>query len=120
VFEKFTPSTPLIKLLYYLPCFGKAYKFQGKRVKFVKAPEPTQIIWENVGVDFKDKIKVKMISLFATIILLGGGFGLIVFLYWAQVINISNILPNCHRSKYFINMEMHPFLPRSSQELLLC
>jgi hypothetical protein len=79
--------TILGKILRKLPFLKKKYQLRGKTLKAKRAPDPTQIIWENVGVNVKDKLKVRAISLCATVVLLAVGFGLIIFLYWAQVIN---------------------------------
>ncbi len=83
--KKLKSSTIFGVIAKRLPFIRRRYMLNGKRIKVSPAPEPTQIIWQNVGVDLKDKLKVRALSLFATIMLLGGAFGLIILLYWAQV-----------------------------------
>jgi hypothetical protein len=85
LYKKMHSQTLFGRLISKLPIFKKHFQLHGQTIKSSLAPDPTQIIWENVGVNIRDKLRVRAISLCATFILLSVGFGLIIFLYWAQV-----------------------------------
>jgi hypothetical protein len=56
-----------------------------KVLEVVKAPKPTDIIWENVGVDFKTRFKWTIISFSLTVLFLGISFSIAVGMVYAEV-----------------------------------
>mmetsp|Transcript_26340 Transcript_26340/g.23234 ORF Transcript_26340/g.23234 Transcript_26340/m.23234 type:complete len:91 (-) Transcript_26340:2033-2305(-) len=48
--------------------------FSKKHVE--RAPEPTEILWENIGVSKKGKRKIRLFSMFLTIFLIGLSFAI--------------------------------------------
>lgn len=59
-------------------------------MKVERAPEPEDIIWSNLGVSSGEIFKRKLITYFATLILLGISFAIIYGLSLAQINNENN------------------------------
>jgi len=55
-----------------------------------KAPEPEDIIWENIGVSFQSIILRKLLTYFILLLLLGGSFGIVYVLTMLQMNDNSN------------------------------
>eukprot|EP00742_Colponemidia_sp_Colp-10_P003796 GILJ01004043.1.p1 GENE.GILJ01004043.1~~GILJ01004043.1.p1 ORF type:complete len:1123 (-),score=165.75 GILJ01004043.1:136-3504(-) len=58
---------------------SKQFKFQGKRVRAAQAPEPSDIIWENLGVSPFEQFLRKTFTAFIAFLLLCISFGVIYF-----------------------------------------
>jgi hypothetical protein len=61
---------------YYLSCGSSGIYYQGDtKIVTCRAPEPEDIIWENIGIPDCSVILRKMVTYFVTILLLGISFG---------------------------------------------
>jgi len=73
---------PLIKKLFYiLGCYGcfRDIRFRGNIKLLVhRAPEPTDILWENLGTDVKEKKKRRLITFFVSILMIIICFAIII------------------------------------------
>jgi hypothetical protein len=61
------------------------YRIQGALVGVGRAPEPTDVLWQNLSVSFWDKLKSRIFTNIVTFLLIIVGFGIIVLLNWGQV-----------------------------------
>ncbi len=61
----------------------KLWSFNRKKVS--RAPEPNEVIWENMSVPVKMKLRIRLVSYTLTLILMGSSLGLIVLLNSLQV-----------------------------------
>ena len=59
-------------------------KLAGKVVVVKRAPEPTDILWENLGYTSMERLKKRLVSNFAMLILIGIGFVIVMLINWAQ------------------------------------
>lgn len=50
-----------------------------------RAPEPTDVLWENMGYTQKEKSRKKLITTLAAVIIIAAAFLLIVGMTWAQM-----------------------------------
>jgi len=64
--------------------------FKGSRILLRRAPEPTDILWENLGSSVLEKFTKRMLISLATILLVAGGFAFVVALSWAQILVVEN------------------------------
>lgn len=60
------------------PCFGSKRILDGSRVKIRRAPEPTDVIWENICYSKCNKVTSRLITSVITALLVGAGFAVIV------------------------------------------
>lgn len=56
-------------------CYFKLTNETNYDVKLSRAPEPEDIIWENIGMEFNSIVKRKFLTFFVTLLLLGVSFG---------------------------------------------
>jgi len=74
-------NPPIKKLFYFLglySCF-KDLRFRGKlKLRCYRAPEPTDILWENLGTDVAEKKKRRSITFLMSIIMIIICFGIII------------------------------------------
>lgn len=68
-----------------LPFLFRSGSLNGNRIKVSHAPEPTQIIWENVGENPEKRLKLRIISYVLTFFLIGLCFVTVFFIQWGQV-----------------------------------
>lgn len=85
------------KMRYYLSCCSKALFFrprslEGAEVKAARAPEPEDVIWENIGIPDNAIIQRKLLTYFVTLILLGLSFGIVYGLTLLQQTYNNSIL----------------------------
>jgi len=59
-------------------------KLAGKVVVVKRAPEPTDILWENLGYTSLERLKKRLVSNFAMLVLIAIGFALVMLVNWAQ------------------------------------
>lgn len=65
--------------------------FYGKKVNIRRAPEPTDIIWENHGYDPIRNLKRRITSELGAAALVGAGFICIVMISWGQYDIVRNV-----------------------------
>lgn len=65
-----------------------------KRIKAQRAPEPNEVIWENVGVPSKKKLKVRIFGWSAFLILIAASFGVILSLNYLQITTTDELGPD--------------------------
>jgi len=85
------------KIRYVLSCCQNALYFkinnqsnESLNIVVSKAPEPEDIIWENIGVSFQSIILRKLLTYFILLLLLGGSFGIVYVLTMLQMNDNSN------------------------------
>jgi len=61
----------------------KLWNFNRKKAS--RAPEPNEVIWENLSVPVKRKLRIRLISYSLTLLLMGSSLGLIVLINSLQV-----------------------------------
>ena len=71
----------MAKIRYYLTFGQGSQRFKFKKndntegsISIEKAPEPEDIIWENLGISTFEKVKRKLLTYFVTFLLLGISF----------------------------------------------
>lgn len=64
----------------------KLFFTQGKLKICQRAPEPNEVLWENIGVSSRKKNIMKIISAVLTVLVIGAAFGIIIGLNVLQVI----------------------------------
>lgn len=70
-------------LSFCCPCgFESKYQFQGKSVIVKRAPEPTDIMWENLG--SRKSLFSRIVTRFVTIVLIALTFGVTFLINWGQ------------------------------------
>jgi len=62
-----------------------ADQFQGETVKVTRAPEPTDVLWENLGYTPKERIHNRLSTGVVTFLLIVISFVIIVIFNWVQV-----------------------------------
>jgi TRAP-type mannitol/chloroaromatic compound transport system permease small subunit len=67
------------------PCLYRSGVLNGNHIKVSSAPEPAQIIWENVGENPEKRRKLQIINYVLTTFLIGLCFMIIFFIQWGQV-----------------------------------
>lgn len=67
------------------PCLYRSGTLNGNRIKVSNAPEPTQVIWENVGEKAERRLKLRILSYVLTFFLIGLCFMIVFFIQWGQV-----------------------------------
>ena len=70
------------KMRYYLSCCKKALFLKlkvedGNEVIVSRAPEPEDIVWENIGIPENTIIQRKLLTYFITFLLLATSFGIV-------------------------------------------
>ena len=73
------------------PFLRSKYRLKGYRVTVKRAPEPTDIMWENLGASISVKVLHRALTIFTTVICAAFGFGLIILINWVQVSQIEDI-----------------------------
>ncbi len=61
-------------------------KFQEKTVEVKRAPEPTDILWNNLNYSSKSRLKARLVSFVITLLIIAFCFAIIIVINWAQVI----------------------------------
>lgn len=79
-----TIFTRLINMIF--PAWITGKKKLSHVIKVSRAPEPTEIVWENIGEPFSHKFWIRTAAVVATLVLIGSGFGLILLVQWGIVI----------------------------------
>ena len=81
-------------LRYYITCCQGGNRFKllksdgsNAGVEIEKAPQPEDIIWQNLGLSDCDILKRKLLTYTITLILLGASFGAVYGLTQAQLQN---------------------------------
>jgi hypothetical protein len=93
VIEAANPRGLAAKLRYYLSCCQSGVYFLGKDgITTSRAPEPEDIIWENIGIPDCSIIQRKLLTYFVTLVLLGASFGIVYGLTILQITYNSSIL----------------------------
>ena len=64
--------------------------FKGSRILLRRAPEPTDILWENLGSSVLEKLTKRLLIGLVTILLVAGGFAFVVAFSWAQILIVEN------------------------------
>ena len=59
-------------------------KLAGKVVVVKRAPEPTDILWENLGYTSLERLKKRLVSNLVMVILIAIGFSIVMLINWAQ------------------------------------
>jgi len=59
-------------------------KLGNRRIKIRRASEPSDVLWENLGVSRKERLKRKAFTTFCAILLILVSFALVITLSWAQ------------------------------------
>lgn len=77
-------------------------RLNGKAVKVKRAPEPTGILWENIGYTSKEKFKKRIITNSSAVLLILVSFVLITIVCWAQVIDFFWALNKLFRFMHLI------------------
>jgi hypothetical protein len=67
----------------------KLFFTQGKIRICQRAPEPNEVLWENIGIASRNKNVMKVVSFFLTVLLIGGAFGIIIGLNLLQVDSLN-------------------------------
>jgi Uncharacterized integral membrane protein len=70
---------------FFTPFLNTKERIEGKRVTVHRAPEPTDILWQNLCYKALDKYKSRAITSIVTLLMISGSFGLIVLITWGQV-----------------------------------
>jgi len=67
-------------------CFGSKNTFdmKGNKITVRDAPEPTDVLWKNLGYTNKEKRRSRVITNLATLLILAIGFILIMLISWAE------------------------------------
>lgn len=91
--------------LSYLPFLANCYKGQANRIGgkvpiVEEPPEPLDILWENLGTSVFTKYKLRFVTSFITLFMLGCSFGFILLLKYAQVKYFKN-RPNADQTDGF-------------------
>ncbi len=80
-------------LRYYLSCCQSGiYFLESKGVVTSRAPEPEDIIWENIGIPENEIVKRKLLTYFVTLMLLCLSFGIVYGLTLLQMSYSNAIL----------------------------
>lgn len=66
-------------------CSKEVKQLTGTRITVERAPEPSDVLWENLSYRTFEKFITRIITRFAALIAIGIGFGGIVLIYWGQV-----------------------------------
>lgn len=64
--------------------------FKGVKIVLRRAPEPTDILWENLGSSLIEKFAKRILIGLATFFLVFGGFTFIVAISWVQILIVDN------------------------------
>jgi len=75
---------------------GTFKNFYGKEVHIERAPEPTDILWENLNYGSWEKFKKRMVTRTVSTILILISFGLIVLINWGQGEALNAYGPKSH------------------------
>lgn len=70
----------------FAPFINTYDRLAGRKIIVKRAPEPTDIIWENLHSSFMDRFKRKIFVGFITVVLVIIGLGIVVLINWLQVI----------------------------------
>ena len=62
----------------------RSYDMKGNKINLRKAPEPTDVLWKNLGYTNKEKRRSRVITNLSTLLILSGGFALIMLINWAE------------------------------------
>jgi len=63
--------------------------FNGKKVKVKRAPEPTDILWENLEFTRQQRSRSQLFTNFITCVLILLSFGLILLINWGQSLSVD-------------------------------
>lgn len=69
-------------------CFGKKYP---KHSFFIRAPEPTDIIWEHLDVSSRKRIRRMILTFIAALLMIGVSFGIIYLIRFLSGKVISGV-----------------------------
>lgn len=64
---------------WFLACFMSSKKYHNNVILVVQAPEPTDVIWENIGHSKTAVLTMRFLTMVYTIVALGGCF-VVIFL----------------------------------------
>ena len=83
-------SLGVLERIYYgiKSCCGAStvdFSFEGKQLFVRRAPEPSDIKWENMGINTCEIWRNRLMTIFATLICLGLFFGMLFGIKIAQV-----------------------------------
>ena len=83
-------SLGILERIYYglKSCCGAStieFSFEGRQLYIRRAPEPSDIKWENMGVSLWTLFKNRLVTIFATLVCLVAFFGLLFGIKIAQV-----------------------------------
>ena len=56
-----------------------------KRIEVTKAPEPSDVLWENLTFTLRTKFLTRIVTRLITFLAIALGFGVIFLIYWGQV-----------------------------------
>jgi hypothetical protein len=71
------------------PCLEHRAKLGGHTIKVGRAPEPQEVLWENIGEDPKRKSKLGVISFFLSFLIIAACFGIVFLIQYGQVAAVS-------------------------------
>ena len=83
------------------PWIDQKNKLKGEKIKIVRAPEPSDILWGNLGYSTFEKFKYRAITIFVSTLVLVIGFVLIFLVYDAQKIAKKNVKENSAKITLF-------------------
>jgi len=94
IFEKTTMVKELLRMLkspemltlmnHMNPCFKQLLTMNNHKINLKRAPAPNDVQWQNLGHSAKSKRKSRIVTNITTLIMLIGGFCLIMSIYWGQ------------------------------------
>ena len=70
---------------FFCPCCTRKKQIEGKKISLRRAPEPTDVIWLNICYTKFQKYISRIITSIITLILIAGGFAVIVGISYGQV-----------------------------------
>ena len=93
-----------------LPCTEIKYNFNGRRIYGEKAPDPSDLIWENIGLSPTVHQIKKLVTVIISFLMMGAAFAAIIGLNVLQV-NLSKMI-------YFFRETLEEIMvkTRSNQE----
>lgn len=99
IIESVNPQSFSAKIRYVLSCCQSACYFKVKNrsneeisVSVSRAPEPEDIIWNNIGFPYESIICRKLLTYFILLLLLGASFGIVYGLTILQLTYNNSIL----------------------------
>jgi hypothetical protein len=66
--------------LFKIASYKKKFFFRGYNIKIQKAPEPSDLVWENILVSSSEKNRRKLITTLVVVVLLIGGFAILLMI----------------------------------------